>query len=274
MFKTLAVSALILSCGLFAAAQIEQHEVNPGGLRVVPMEPTSESDNITVKINFPAQGDVKMSNPVDIEATDEGFPLGVVTDVPRKSEIYNDPKGQTIHFFIDDKPYFAVNEMFVDALDNNELYYTSTIQGRIPFHLSPGAHVIRAFPCRSFNESLKGDGCYAVRLFYFQKKEPLKGVDLSGPYLTYNEPQGDYDYSPNEPILLDFYITNCQLSQDGYKVQLWVDGKKARVLTRWIPYYLYGLSKGRHKIRLQLLDPSNKVISGLYNDTEREIVLK
>lgn len=274
MLKIWSALLITLCSQLIAAAHIEHHEANPGEIRVVPVEPTAESDNVRVTINFPTEGDIKEISPVHIEATVEGYPLGTASDFPREHEIYNDPDGQSIHIFIDDRPYFAIHEMFVDALDDNELYYHQSLDFTIPFRLSPGPHVIRAFPVRSYNESLKGDGCFASRLFYFRKEGTLKGVDLSAPYLTYNEPQGDYDYSPTEPVLLDFYITNCQLSVDGYKVQLSIDGKKERVLSRWIPYYIYGLKKGAHKIRLQLLDPQNALIPGIYNDVTREIVLK
>ena len=32
-------------------------------------------------------------------------------------------------------------------------------------------------------------------------------MDLTLPYLTYNEPQGEFEFSLTKPILLDFYIT-------------------------------------------------------------------
>jgi hypothetical protein len=70
-------------------------------------------------------------------------------------------------------------------------------------------------------------------------------------------------------VLLDFYITNCQLSKDGYKVRLTIDGSDQRILTNWVPYYLYGLSKGKHRIKLELLDEKNKVVPGAYATVER-----
>lgn len=241
---------------------------------MVPMERTAESNNVRVSIEFPKEGDVKDKNPVTMEMRVQGFPIGTASDFPRSNEIFNDPHGQSVHILVDNEPYFTVHEAFVDALDDNEIYYDQTLDFDIPIRLKPGAHVLRVFPVRSYNESIKGDTAFAARVFYFQNKAPLKNVDLSAPYLTYNEPQDDYDFPAHQPILLDFYITNCQLSSDGYKVDLYVDGKKERTLTRWIPYYIYGLKKGSHKIRLVLLDPQNKPIPGLFNDTERVIKLK
>src|SRR6185437_15484041 len=144
----------------------------------------------------------------NVEMHLKGYSLGTQSDFPRKKEIWNDPKGQSIHVFIDNEPYYVVDEWFVNALDNSELYFDETAEFKIPFRLKPGAHVIRAFPVRSYNESLKGAGCFVARTFYFQKKGELKNIDLSLPYLTYNEPQDEYDYPAHQPILLDFYVTN------------------------------------------------------------------
>jgi len=245
-------------------------EGNPA-IRLVPVEPTPEPSHAELIISFPGEGEVKDSNPVNMQMRVQGFPIGTGSDFERTKEIYNDPDGQSVHIIIDNEPYFAVHEAFVDALDNNEVYFDQTLDFDIPIRLKPGAHVIRAFPVRSYNESLKDPGCFTARTFYFQKKTPLKDIDLSGPYLTYNEPQDEYDFSVTQPILLDFYITNCQLSQDGYKVNLFIDGTKERTLTRWAPCYIYGLKKGHHKVRLQLIDPDNKPVPGVFNDVTRTI---
>jgi hypothetical protein len=270
----LCLSVLVLASSMARAADINAQKPNEGEVRVVPVSPTPEGDHVRVYIVFPKEGDTKNSNPVSMELRITGYPIGTDSDFPRKNEIFNDRAGQAVHIVIDDRPYFEINEAFVEALDNSENYYDQSLQFDIPFKLSPGAHTIRIFPVRSFNESLKGNGCFASGTFYFKEKGALKNIDLSAPYLTYNEPQGEYDYSPSEPVLLDFYITNCQLSRDGYKVELAIDGKKERVLTSWIPYYLYGLKKGTHKIHLQLIDPANKPVPGAFNSVDREIVLR
>lgn len=272
--KKLLALLLLLSSTLTAAAKIEPEAENPGEFRVVPMSPTPESDVVRVILQFPKEEEMEDSNPVRIEMHVNGFPLGTESDFPRKSEIWNDPDGQSVHIVIDNEPYFAVHEFVIDALDNNEVYYKQALDFKIPFKLKPGPHVIRVFPCRSFNESLKGDNCFESRVFYFQKKGALKNIDLSAPYLTYNEPQDEYDYPAHQPIMLDFYITNCQLSRDGYKVELYIDGEKERTITSWIPYYIYGLTRGSHKIRLVLIDSQNKPVPGIFNDVERVIRLK
>ncbi len=275
VFKALTTTLLTtLAISYSHAADILEHTPNPKELRIVPVDPTPEPDHVTTKVLFPKNGEIKSSAPVKGQIKLEGFTLGTDSEFPRRKEIYNDNEGQALHIFIDNQPYFSVNEALIDALDDVEEYFDQTADFTIPFKLQPGMHVIRAFPVRSYNESLKDDGCFAASVFYYQKKMDNPKIDLSLPYITYNEPQGEYAFNDGEPILLDFYVTNCQLSRDGYKVRVTIDSSNQRTIATWQPHYIYGLKKGVHRIRLELLDPTNKPAGGMFNDVQRTIVIK
>lgn len=265
---------LLFAATAFTASQEEQMP-NRKGIQVVPVEPTPDPDHVETRILYPKQREMKTSSPVKGQIRLDGMALGVDTEQPRKKEIWNDPEGQSLHVFIDNQPYFSINEALIDALDDVQDYFDQTADFEIPFKLQPGLHVIRTFPVRSYNESVKSDRAFAASIFYFQEKKDSPQVDLSKPYLTYNEPQGEYELDKNaKPILLDFYITNCELSRDGYKIRLTIDSDDVRTLTSWQPYYIYGLKKGVHHIRLELLDLQNKVVSGPFNDITRTIVIR
>ncbi len=264
-------SLAVVSC--FGAELTEQHP-NLEEIRVVPMPRSIEPDEVQVTIVFPETGQVKVELPITVQMRLEGFPLGVDTEMPRENEIFNDPAGQSVRVVIDNFPHFSENEAFVDALDDYEEYYDEDLEFDIPFKLTPGMHVMRTFLVRSFNESLKCEKCTAVRTFSYQSQAPAYDVDLTLPYLTYNEPQGKYHYNPSMPLLLDFLIKNCQLSKDGYKVRLTIDGKEKRILTSWAPFYVYGLAKGNHTFKLELLDPDNSLTPGLFSTAERTITLE
>lgn len=272
----LMATALVMIFTNGFCAHLEEQTPNPNGVQVVPVDPTPDPDHVETKILYPKENELKSSAPVKGQIRLDGYALGTDTEQPRKKEIWNDPEGQSLHIFIDNQPYFAVNEALIDALDDVEDYFDQTADFEIPFKLQPGMHVIRVFPVRSYNESVKSDKAFAARIFYFQEKKDNAQVDLSKPYLTYNEPQGEYDYDKknNPPVLLDFYITNCSLSRDGYKVRLTVDNENQRILTSWQPYYIYGLKKGMHRVRLELLDPQNNPVPGIFNDITRTFVLK
>jgi len=244
-------------------------------VRVVPIKPTPEANTITTKIIFPRPYENKRKTPVNVQLRVEGFPLGVITQNDRAKEIYNDPEGQAIHVIIDNHPYLIYNQSFEDSFDENREYYDKIVTFHIPFTLKPGMHTIRAFPARSYGESLKGNGPFSAEIFYFQdrKKADSINIDLQKPYLTYNEPQGRYPADKGDPILLDFLLSNCDLSSDGFKVRLSIDGDVIQELTEYTPYYLYGLSAGKHHVKLELLDKDGDLVPGFFNITEREVII-
>lgn len=242
------------------------------GVRVIQMKPTPEPDEVEVRFVFPSEGEVKTENPVITQLRLEAFPLGFASDFPRAREIRDGDEGQSIHIIVDGKYYLDVNEAIDDVSENEEIDFDQIIQAKIPYNLSDGIHILRAFPVRSFGESLKNPKCYAAMYFYFGEAANKPSIDLDKPYLTYNTPEGEF--KSGQPILLDFYLTNTQLSKDGYKVRLTIDGTDKRILTEWVPYYIYGMKKGSHSIKLELLDPNDKVLAPLFNDLEQKIMVR
>ncbi|NGX37324.1 MAG: hypothetical protein K1000chlam2_00478 [Chlamydiae bacterium] len=241
-------------------------------IRIIPVKPTPEPNNVETTIVFPKEDQI-ISNPVKVQIRLVGFPVGTISDFDRKNEIYNDPHGQSMLVFIDNEHPIEIYKSFVDSLDQNNLFYYMTLNTTVPFNLKQGMHVIRAFPDRSFGESLKGSGCYDASIFYIGREEDNLDIDLDDPYLTYNEPLETLRYSSEKPILLDFYLSNVQLSRDGYKVKVTIDKDTERSLTSWVPYYVYGLEAGKHTIQLQLINEKNEVVPGLFNDVTRTITV-
>lgn len=252
-------TCLLLAQGLFA-------------IRTMPVIPTPESRTVMLKIAIPKEGQI-VSNPTWIQFRIDGFALGAASQFERASEIVVSKMGQTVHVIIDNEPYIAINEPAVDPFDRSTNFYDMSYKFQLPYNLSEGVHTIRMFPARSYGESLKGDNTFAAMKFYVGTNRDSKEIDLSAPYITYNEPSPSMPLKAGTPVLLDFYVNNTELSVDGYKVRLSVDGTVDRVLTLWSPYYIYGLSKGRHTIRLELLDSDNKLVPGIFNDVEQTITI-
>jgi hypothetical protein len=242
-------------------------------LQVVPMSRSEESNEVSVIIEEPKENRVYKKQPLGVQIRLDGFPLRSDTDNSRKEEIYNDPEGQSLHIIVDNLPYFSENISLVDALNDSDEYFEQTVPFDLPMHLSPGKHFIRVIPTFSYNESLKGEGCFAIRTFYIDnKKDKGPDVSLKDPFLTYHEPQGTYDLG--QPILLDFYLNNCDLSKDGYKVLATFDNDQRFTLTAWVPYYIYGLPKGTHTVSLRLVDKNNRRVPGFFNEVERTITIE
>lgn len=260
---------LSLSASLFGAVVEGEHS---GEVRVIPMQRTPEPNEVETRFSFPSKGEIKTEAPIKIQLRLEAYPIGFNSDFLRAREVRDNGEGQAIHIILDGKESFSINEAIDDISENEEIDFDQTLEATIPYELSPGLHILRAFPVRSYGESLKGPNCFAASYFYFKTSQDKTTIDLSKPYLTYNQPDGEY--KAGMPILVDFMLTNAQLSNDGYKVRLTIDGTDKRILTDWVPYYVYGLKKGPHTVKLELLTPQGSVIPPLFNDLQRTVVVK
>ncbi len=268
--KNLSRALLALSL-LISAIFADEKIIKKGTVRVIPVGRSPQPEYASIRIVMPENHELKTTTPIIMQVKVRGFPIGIDSMLPRKNEIFNSDVGQNIHVIIDNDIYFVKNSQRLDQFEDQGDYYEAKYQFNLP-KVSPGMHSIRTFLCRSYNESLKTRGSFDADFFYYKSKEPaLQGVNLDKPYLTYNEPSPDHVYKEGSPIMLDFYIKNCELSKDGYTVMLLIDKQVVRELDSWEPYYLYGLKKGRHEIELQLIDEKDKIEPGIFNDLKKII---
>ena len=267
---------LFASCALLAMSSSPKTnipDVSESSVRIMPVARTPESGTVNLRIAYPTEDKV-YQNPVWIQFRIDGYSLGSASQFERASEIKVSNMGQTVHVIIDNEPYFAINEPAIDPYDESGFYYDMSYKFEVPHRLDKGVHTIRMFPARSFGESLKGDHTFAVTQFYVGEEQGNLNVDLTDPYLTFNEPNDKMTFNENQPILLDFLVSNAELSSDGYKVKVTVDDKISRVITSWQPFYLYGLKEGKHSIRLELLGVDNKIVPGPFNSVTRTIIVR
>lgn len=271
MHRFLITLGLLASVSLQAAPKITASSEE---IRILPVARTPESGTVALRTALPSMGKVEKGNPIWVQFRIDGYALGAASQFPRADEVVQTKLGQTVHVIVDDLPYFAVNEPAIDPFSEQGWYYDTSYKFEIPYTLSEGVHTLRLFPARSFGESLKGENTFDVTYFYVKSKTGKIGTDLSKPYLTYNEPSDQLPLVEDKPVLLDFYLTNCELSADGYKVRVILDEKIERLLTSWQPYYIYGLKKGKHTIHLELLDGQGKRVPGSFNDVVRTITVR
>ena len=239
-------------------------------IRVLPVSATPESNTTLIAIAFPKVGAVIKGDPTWIQLRVDGFALEADSQFDRADEIAGTKMGQTIHVVIDDLPYFPINGPAINPFNEEGYFYFTSYKFEVPFSLKEGVHTLCVFPARSFGESLKSKNNFQSTYFYVGSKKGAPVINLSKPYLIYNEPSDNFYLTTSQPILLDFYINNCELSSDGYKVILTIDKKFTQTLTSWQPYYIYGLTRGKHTIRLQLVNAKEKASSSCC-DVERTI---
>ena len=181
-FRVFFGSLILCTGSLQSGIELKEGPPNPNDIQVVPVEKTPEPGRVNLRVQYPKHGKIEMKQPVEVEVRLDWFPLGVENEnFDRRHEIQDSKQGQTIHVFIDNFNYFTVNEALFDALDDHDEFYDQIAEFKLPFKLSPGMHNMRAFPCRSFGESLKENNPSIGQIFYIEKTEPKLDVNLSAP---------------------------------------------------------------------------------------------
>ena len=230
-----------------------------------------------------SDAELKLASPYDGALLKEGkdtfhfevknYELGAQTPDATQKLCANSSKGQHIHFIMDNEPYVA------------------SYSPQIVYDMKPGHHVLLAFLSRSYHESIKSKKAFVLKQFnvpveatpkgttlhrgdYTDKLSVFTKFDESAPHLFYSRPKGEYvNEIETKRIMLDFYLVNCNLSPDGYKVRATINGN-VFVLTKWEPYIIEGLKLGEQKIKLELIDKTGQLVKSPFNGVERTFTLK
>lgn len=166
-----------------------------------------------------------------------------------------------VHLVLDDEPYRRVDD---------------PSQPVVLEHLSPGTHVLRAFPGWETHETVKESGAFAVSVFHVGRPAQSFAFNPRSPLLTYSRPKGEVNGSEADRILLDFYLSNIPangMGAEGFRVRPSIDGTALDDLTAWVPYYIENLPDGPHTIRLQLIGRDGAPVAGPFNQTEHRITV-
>ena len=193
-------------------------------------------------------------NEVEFSFAVKNYQLGAQTDSSNSKQLANSAKGQHIHFILNNEPYSA--------------HYDSDFIKKIP----SGVNYLVAFLSRSYHESVKNKNSVV-----FHKLEvgdnPIDNIDLNmdSPVLIYSRPKGNYSKKESDDLLLDFYLLNTSLSEDGNKVRVTVNGKEF-IITEWMPHLIKGLPIGEVIIKLELIDNKGSMIPGAFNQVTRSVM--
>lgn len=211
------------------------------------------------EVEYPkAKLDLKSPIGDQLKAEETSFHFVVVdynltqqTNANKAKSIANSKKGQHIHFIVNNAPYQAKYDPSFDA------------------KLEEGNNVVLAFLSKSFHESVKTETAYYFNNFYVGEGE--SGFDLNAPHLFYSRPKGEYKAEKAKQLLFDFYLINTELSANGNKVKLSIDGNEF-MIPEWKAYFVEGLSVGEHTFRIQLVDEKGNLIEGPFNDSGERVI--
>jgi len=198
---------------------------------------------VSLRILSPAAGETASGPDVEVQLQLTGY------------EVYFDSAtgmGQHIHMILDNQPYIP--------------HYSTapfTFKG-----VAPGTHTIRAFPSREWHESIKAPTAFVMVTFNVENADGQNAPEAGAPLLTYSRPKGEYKGEMGKRILVDYWIQNCVIGPEAYRVRMRIDGT-AQEFIKWEPYYLENLAPGEHAISLELIGPDGNPAAGVFNSTTR-----
>jgi len=186
------------------------------------------------------------------------YELGNQTTDAEQKMCANSAKGQHIHLILNNGPY------------------TAHYEDKFDMKLEPGHYVSLSFLSRSYHESIKHRGAYDIKRFSVGITDTTatdtSDFVMSDKHLFYSRPKGEYFGDDTKKILLDFYLYNTKLKENGDKIRATINGTEF-TLTRWVAYFIEGLPTGENTIKLELIDKDDNFIEGPFNSVERTIML-
>ncbi|MBL4654623.1 MAG: phosphopeptide-binding protein [Bacteroidia bacterium] len=245
------------------------------GIKVTEAKPSPEFTAAKLKMNEPELACYKQEKSVKFSYAIENYELGLQTQNIDDQHCANSTKGQHIHLILNNQPYTA--------------HYNSEFD----VELEDGFYVALSFVSRSYHESIKNTKAYHLSYFtvgmppdidpdtvyvldpvtFEEKVWIIKSKLMSQEHMFYSRPKGNYDVEDCESLMLDFYLVNTTLSEEGNKVKAIIDGEEF-ILPKWCPYSIEGLGVGEHTISLELIDKDGQPVSGPFNFTERTITIE
>ena len=132
-------------------------------------------------------------------------------------------------------------------------------------------HVFLAFLSRSYHESVKNSDAFVVQVLPVGV-ESQSDFDYDAPHLFYSRPKGVYSGDDTKKLMVDFYLLNTTVSENGNKVRATINDN-VFLISEWAPFYVTGLDKGEVTIKLELLDSNGNLIPGPFNEVERKVTL-
>lgn len=230
-------------------------EIEQPKITIEKLEGSPVYADAVLQLEAPKSMNIAEGGEVNFAFIVNNYELGAQTDGPNAQRLANSGKGQHIHFILNNQPYSA--------------HYESTFAKEIP----DGVHHLVAFLSRSYHESVKNENSVVVKkLEVGANATDSLGLDMDAPTLIYSRPKGTYSGKGAENLLLDFFVLNTTLSEDGNKVKATVNGEEF-MISEWAPHVVKGLPMGEVTINLELVDAEGNLIPGPFNKVTRTVML-
>jgi hypothetical protein len=221
------------------------------GITIYPADIAQEFPDAKLTLNSPNEGAKLKAGENQFDFAVADYELAIQTDDADNRHCANSEKGQHIHFILNNAPYLAKYEPSFKA------------------ELGEGNNVVLGFLSRSYHESIKNSTAFVLKNFPIGKVESK--FDADAQHLFYSRPKGEYTGKDAEKILLDFYLVNTELSIEGNRVQVEINGTSF-LIDQWQPYFVEGLKEGENTFRIKLISADGATIEGPFNDSGDRVI--
>ena len=246
---------LLFSCNLMTKKTESTSELETNAIVIEKLMDSPQYENAELALVQPDGTQALSNSEVNFDFNVLNYELGAITESVNTQVLANSAKGQHIHFILNNQPYSA--------------HYESTFSKNIP----EGVHHLVAFLSRSYHESVKNENSViATKIQVGDDDTDSIGFDMNAPTLIYSRPKGTYKGQDTESILLDFFLFNTELSEEGNYVKASIN-ETSFDLFEWVPYVVKNLPMGENTITLTLVNSEGELIEGPFNSVTRTIIL-
>lgn len=244
-------------------------------VKIVELDNTGFNDSM--KIDFHTNNEVLNRN-TPLFLTLKGFPLGVNTYSEKLRGMRQSVYGTSIAVYFNGQQRLNLRKIDEPTKESRKSFdkdYRKYIPTKVAKQLHEGKNAITIVALNSFGESSKSSSGIITKIIDFGKRVPRDQVleqKLNMPYILYNEPRGTF--MKGEPVLLDFITQNASLSARGNKVIVYIDGIKVGEVIKHKPHQILHLPRGKHIVKLELVDTKGYPYSLPFNSQQSEITVE
>lgn len=198
-----------------------------------------------------------------------GQPVGVIVESPQEGEVM---PYETVDVFVRAENYAigdGGNRLHVIVDNGSPIEHSHELKPVVLHGLAPGAHVLRVYAVKPDGKMLPDPEARARVNFYVRRKDFSNFQPEDHPYLTVNLPKNGLAFpDPEGRVWLDFRAHNVTLSKEGYRVRFRLDGVET-ILNSGEPHAWTGLSEGRHRLVVELIDEEGDPVPEIFARVER-----
>lgn len=154
----------------------------------------------------------------------------------------NTRKGTHLHLNIENKRHHLSN------------------RNRFEYDLPNGAYRLFAFVNRSYRVAIQNKQSVISRDIVVKDGELTKSVKNERSALIYNMPYGIYKREAAERVILDYVLYNTTIGSNKNYIKVIIDNGNEFIINENKPYYLEGLTVGKHLCRLELYNTQNQLL--------------